>query len=82
MKMDALNSNLDCNETIYQFGVECTSSWLGMNVNTHTLTTTTTGSKNSQKGVNSQVDYQNHNALGPKGLFFTGLRIQLKSIAR
>ena len=31
----------------------------------HTLTTTTTGSKNSQKGVNSQVDYQNHNALGP-----------------
>ena len=35
----------------------------------HTLTTTTTGSKNSQKGVNSQVDYQNHNALGPpKGL--------------
>ena len=21
--------------------------------------------KNSQKGVNSQVDYQNHNALGP-----------------
>ena len=32
---------------------------------THTLTTTATGSKNSQKGVNSQVDYQNHNALGP-----------------
>ena len=31
----------------------------------HTLTTTTTGSKNSQKRVNSQVDYQNHNALGP-----------------
>ena len=34
-------------------------------------------------GVNSQVDYQNHNALGPpKGLFFTGLRTQLKSSAR
>ena len=31
----------------------------------HTLTTTTTGTKNSQKGVNSQVDYQSHNALGP-----------------
>ena len=30
-----------------------------------TLTTTITGSKCSQKGVNSQVDYQNHNALGP-----------------
>ena len=49
----------------------------------HTLTTTTTGSKNSQKGVNNQVDYQNHNALGPpKGLSFTGLRTQLKSSAR
>ena len=37
------------------------------------------------KGVNSQVDYQNHNALAPpppKGLFFTGLRTQLKSSAR
>ena len=32
---------------------------------THTLTTTT-GSKCSQKGVNSQTDYQNHNALGPQ----------------
>ena len=39
--------------------------WSGMNVNAHTLTTTITGSKNSQKGVNSHVDYQNHNALGP-----------------
>ena len=38
-----------------------------------TLTTTATGSKNSQEGVNSQVDYQNHN--GP----FTPLRTQLKS---
>ena len=33
--------------------------------NSHTLTTTTTGSKNSQKEVNSQVEYQNHNVLGP-----------------
>ena len=48
-----------------------------------TLSTTTTVSKNSQKGVNSQVDYQNHNGLGPpKGLSFTGLRTQLKSSAR
>ena len=31
-----------------------------------THTPTTTGSKTSQKGVNSQVDYQNHNALGPQ----------------
>ena len=49
----------------------------------HTLTTTTTGSKCSQKGVNSQVDYQKHNTLGPpKGLSFTGLRTQLKSSVR
>ena len=32
---------------------------------THTLTTTTTGSKNSQKEASNQTDYQNHNALGP-----------------
>ena len=33
--------------------------------NTHTLTTTTTGSKCSQKEANNQTDYQSHNALGP-----------------
>ena len=32
---------------------------------THTLTTTATGSKNSQKEANNQTDYQSHNALGP-----------------
>ena len=32
--------------------------------NTHTLTTTTTGPKSSQKEVNSQVDLQN-SVLGP-----------------
>ena len=48
---------------------------------THTLTTTTTCSKNSQKGVNSQVDYKNNNALPPppKGLSFTDLRTQMMS---
>ena len=46
-----------------------------------TLTTTITGSKGSQKGVNSQVDYQNHNALGPRSLSFTGSRTQLMSSA-
>ena len=30
-----------------------------------TLTTTTTGSKCSQKEANNQTDYQSHNALGP-----------------
>ena len=31
----------------------------------HTLTTTITGSKCSQKEANNQTDYQCHNALGP-----------------
>ena len=57
--MDALNSDLDCNETINQFVVESTQFWSGNECERdHTLTTTTTGSKNSQKGVYS-------NALGP-----------------
>ena len=50
------STNLELNEPVLS-GNECERA--------HTLTTTTTGSKNSQKGVNSQVDYQNHNALGP-----------------
>ena len=33
--------------------------------NSHTLTTTTTGSKCSQKEANNQTDYQSPNALGP-----------------
>ena len=37
-----------------------------MNVkNSHTLTTTTTGSKNTQKEANNQTDYQSLNDLGP-----------------
>ena len=31
----------------------------------HTLTTTTTGSKCSQKEANNLTDYQSHNGLGP-----------------
>ena len=34
--------------------------------NSHTLTTTTTGSKNSQKEVNNQMDDQNHALCPPK----------------
>ena len=50
---------------------------------THTLTTTTTGSKCSQKEANNQTDYQSHNALGtPKGPFFTGSWSWMKSSAR
>ena len=68
MKMDATTQNLDCNKTINKFVTwSCMNQfWSGNECGrAHTLTTTTTGSKNSQKGVNSQVDYQNHNALGP-----------------
>ena len=37
-----------------------------MNVkNSHTLTTTTTGSKCAQKEANNQTDYKSYNALGP-----------------
>ena len=50
------STNLELNEPVLEWN-ECERA--------HTLTTTITGSKNSQKGVNSQVDYQNHNALGP-----------------
>ena len=51
------STHLELNEPVLEWN-ECERA--------HTLTTTTTtGSKNSQKGVNSQVDYQNHNALGP-----------------
>ena len=49
---------------------------------THTLTTTTTGSKCSQKEDNNQTDYQSHNALGPQGPFFTGSLSWMKSSAR
>ena len=37
----------------------------------HTLTTTTTGSKNSQKEANNLTVYQSHNALGPQWSLFT-----------
>ena len=49
------STNLELNE--FWSGNECERA--------HTLTTTTTGSNNSQKGVNSKVDYQNHKSLGP-----------------
>ena len=50
------STNLELNEAILD-GNECEIL---------TLTTTTTGSKNSQKEANSQVDYQNLNALAPQ----------------
>ena len=46
---------------------ESTENSLGGNEceNSHTLTTTMTGSKCSQKEANNQTDYQSQNALGP-----------------
>ena len=67
--MNATNQNLDCNETINQFGVESTSFGVGMNVKELTELTHSQqqpqAPKTHRKGVNSQGGYQNHNALGP-----------------
>ena len=50
----------------------------------HTLTTTTTGSKNSQNEANIKTDYQSHNTLPPppQGPFFTGSWSHVRSSAR
>ena len=50
------STNLESNEPVLEWN-ECEK--------THTLTTTTTDSKCSQKEANNQTDYQSHNALGP-----------------
>ena len=51
--------------------------------NSHTLTTTTTGSKTSQKEANNQTDNQNQCSLPPpKGPFFTGSWSWMKSSTR
>ena len=51
----------------------------------HTLTTTTTGSRNSQNEANIPTDYQSHNTLPPlppQGPFFTGSWSHVRSSAR
>ena len=48
----------------------------------HTATTTTTGSKNSQKEANSQTDNHNQCFMATKGPFFTGSWSWMKSCAR
>ena len=65
--MDTTTQNLDCNETINQFGVELTSFWNGNECErTHTLTTTTKGSKNSQKEANNNTSNQKSVLCPPK----------------
>ena len=50
--------------------------------NSHTLTTTTTASRNSEKDVNNQIDNQNQCYESGEGPFFTGSWSCLKSSAR
>ena len=69
------STNLELNEQFFWSGNECERG--------HTLTTTTTGSKCSQKEANNQTDDQSHNALGPpKVPSFTGSWSWMKSSAR
>ena len=70
--MDAPTQSLGCYQTITQFGVEDLVLGLEECENSHTLTTTTTGSNNLQKEISSQIDNQNQYSVSPKGLFFTG----------
>ena len=72
MMEDAATQRFDCDQTISQFGVEDLVLGLEEGENSHTLTTTTTGSKNSQKEVNDQIDNLNQYSVPPKGPFFTG----------
>ena len=51
-------------------------------MNVKTLTTTTTGSKSSQKEVSNQIDLQNQCSAPFKGLFFTGSWSWMKSSTR
>ena len=75
------NSNVVCDGTINHFEVEDLVLGLEECENSHTLTTTTTGSKNSQKEVNNQIENQNQCSVPPKDSFFTGSWSCLKSSA-
>ena len=59
-------TNLELNEPVLEWN-ECERA--------HTLTITTTGSKNSQKEANNQTDYQSHNSLGPQRSLFYRLLV-------
>ena len=50
----------------HPIGVEDLVLGFEKNVKTHTLTTTTAGSKNSQKEANNQTDNQNQCSVPPK----------------
>ena len=67
---------------IHPIGVEDLVLGLKECENSHTLTTTTTGSENSQKEAKSQTDNQNQCSVPPKGPFFTDSWSWMKSSAR
>ena len=77
--MDAYKSDLDCNKTINQYGVE-NHFLVGMN---HTLTTTITGSKCTQKNPTIRLTYRvTMLCMPPKCPFFTASWTRLKSSPR
>ena len=76
------NSNASCDQTITQFGVEDLVLGLKECENSHTLTTTTTGLKNSQEEANNQTDNQNSVLCPPKDPFFTDSCSRMKSSAK
>ena len=60
---DAATQRLDCE---YKSpNLELKTWFLAWSENSHKLTTTTTGSKNSQKEVNNQIDNQNQCSVPP-----------------
>ena len=63
--MDAATQRLDWDQN-HPIGVEDLVLGLEECENSHTLTTTTTGSKNSQKEANNQTDNQNSVLCPPK----------------
>ena len=79
--MDATTQNLDCNQTSTNLELNEPLFILNECEKTHTLTTTTTGSKYAQKEANNQTNYQSHNALGPQRSLLYRLLV-MKSSAR
>ena len=67
---------------IHPIGVEDLVLSLEECENSHTLTTITTGSTNSQTEVNNQIDNQNQCSVPTKGPIFTGSWSCLMSSAR
>ena len=79
--MDAATQMLGGDKN-HPIGVEDLVLGLEEYENSHTLTTTTPGSNNSQNEVNNQIDNQNQCSVPHIGPFFTGSWSCLKSSSR